>query len=165
MTVEIIRAGIEELPLLMEWRMRVLREVFSIPEGTDTTSLEQENCQYYERHLREDSHIACFAKNTETGEIVGCGGVCLYQEMPSPDNPSGGCAYLMNIYTCPEFRRQGVGGDIVKWLIFQAEQGGAAKIYLETSVSGRPLYQEMGFSDMCGYMQYKVPSDDAFNMR
>jgi len=165
MAIEIIRAGIEELPLLMEWRMRVLREVFSIPEDTDTALLEQGNRQYYEWHLREDRHVACFAKDTRTGEIIGCGGVCLYYEMPSPDNPSGGCAYLMNIYTCPEFRGQGVGGEIVKWLIFQAKQRGAAKIYLETSVSGRPLYQEIGFFDMSGYMQYKATSDDAFDMQ
>ena len=51
--------------------------------------------------------LACFAY--VGNEIVGCGGICLYQEMPSPDNPSGGCAYLMNIYTRPEFRGQGVG--------------------------------------------------------
>lgn len=153
MEIEIVKAGLEDLSLLMEWRMRVLREVFSIPEGTDTALLEQANRQYYERHLLSGGHIACFAKNEETGELIGCGGICLYQEMPSPDNPNGMCAYLMNIYTCPEFRRHGVGREIVDWLIHQAEQKSIKKIYLETSASGRPLYQELGFSDMCGYMR------------
>ena len=73
--------------------------------------------------------------------------------MPSPDNPSGGCAYLMNIYTRPELRGHGAGRGIVEWLIAQARQRGITKIFLETSVSGRPLYEEMGFSTMNGYMQ------------
>jgi len=155
MKTEILRAGLEDLSLLMEWRMRVLREVFSIPEGADTILLENANRQYYERHLRDDGYIACFAKNKDTGNVIGCGGVCLYQEMPSPDNPKGFCAYLMNIYTYPVFRGQGVGREIISWLVQQAEQRGVTKIYLETSTSGRSLYQEMGFVDMHGYMQYR----------
>jgi len=164
MEIEIIQAGLEDLFLLMEWRMRVLREVFSIPESTDTISLEQANRQYYEQHLREGGHIACFARNKETRELIGCGGVCLYQEMPSPNNLRGMCAYLMNIYTRSELRGQGIGREIVSWLIHQAEQKGITKIYLETSTSGRSLYQEMGFSEMCGYMQYKAPTNDTLNM-
>lgn len=164
MEIEIIQANLDDLYLLMEWRIRVLREVFSIPEDTDAAPLEQANRQYYERHLQEKSHMACFAKDIETGEIIGCGGMCLYQEMPSPDNPRGGCAYLMNIYTCPEFRGQGVGRKIVGWLIQQAEKKGITKIYLETSVSGRSLYQEMGFSDMHSYMQYNALANTDLNM-
>lgn len=137
--------------------MRVLLEVFSISEEADMIWLENANHQYYERYLREDGHIACFAKNKDTGEVIGCGGVCLYQEMPSPDNPKGLCAYLMNIYTTPAFRGQGVGREIVNWLIQQAEQRGITKIYLETSTSGRSLYQKMGFTDMHGYMQHTNP--------
>ena len=53
--------------------------------------------------------------------------------MPPPDNPAGKCAYLMNIYTRPKARRQGVGETIVKWLINQAVTMGISKIYLEAS--------------------------------
>ncbi len=155
MEIELVKAGLEDLPLLIEWRARVLREVFAIPKDTDPTLLEQANRRYYERHLPEDGHIACFARDRKTGEVIGCGGVCLYQEMPSPDNPSGGCACLMNIYTRPAFRGHGVGRRIVEWLIAQARQRGITKIYLEASASGRPLYEKMGFSDMSGYLQLK----------
>ena len=149
MGVEIRRATLADLELLMKWRMAVLHEVFSIPPCDPMPELEQKNRRYYQTMLQTEGHIASFAY--VGSEIVGCGGVCLYQEMPSPDNPSGDCAYLMNIYTLPEFRGQGIGKKIVNWLINQAAQ---RKIYLETSPSGRPLYQRMGFTDMCGYMQF-----------
>lgn len=152
MDVEIRRATLADLELLMEWRMTVLREVFSVPLNDSMSELEQKNRCYYQTALPTEGHIASFAY--ADNEIVGCGGVCLYREMPSPDNPSGGCAYLMNIYTRPELRGQGVGKKIVGWLVDQAAQRGITKIYLETSISGRPLYQEMGFTDMRGYMQF-----------
>ena len=152
MDIEIRKAALADLELLTEWRMTVLREVFSVPLSDPMPELEQKNRRYYQTALQTEGHIACFAY--VGNEIIGCGGVCLYQEMPSPDNPGGGCAYLMNIYTRPEFRGRGAGKKIVNWLIGQAAQRGITKIYLETSVSGRPLYQKMGFTEMRGYMRF-----------
>ena len=154
MDVEIRRATLADLDLLMKWRMTVLHEVFSVPLSDPMSELERENRRYYQTALQTEGHVACFA--CAGNEIIGCGGVCLYREMPSPDNPSGGCAYLMNIYTRPEFRGQGAGKKIVNWLLNQAAQRRIAKIYLETSINGRPLYQEMGFTDMRGYMSLKL---------
>ena len=154
METRIRRAGLTDIDLLMKWRMTVLHEVFSIPSDEPMEKLECENRLYYQTALPAEEHIACFAYVGD--KIIGCGGVCLYREMPSPDNPDGGCAYLMNIYTTPEFRGQGVGRKIVSWLIGQAKDKGIAKIYLETSECGRSLYQEMGFTNMYGYMQIKA---------
>lgn len=151
--VEIRKAELSDIDLLMKWRIRVLREVFSIPEGRPTDALEKANREYYREALPSGGHIACFAVSDE--EIVGCGGVCIYREMPSPDNPTGMCAYLMNIFTLPEYRGQGIGEQAVRWLIEQAKQRGITKIYLETSPSGRGLYQKIGFTDMRDYMTIK----------
>lgn len=152
METKIRQATIRDLDLLMQWRMEVLREVFSIPQEQPAAELEEENRRYYQKELPEGGHIACFAYMGE--EVVGCGGMCLYREMPSPDNPNGKCAYLMNIYVRPKYRRRGIGDAVVRWLIRQAEQLGITKIHLETSEDGRPLYREIGFSDMSGYMKY-----------
>lgn len=152
MGVQIRQATIQDIDLLMQWRMEVLHEVFSISPEQSVSELEKENRLYYQTELPQGGHIACFAYIGE--EIVGCGGLCLYHEMPSPDNPTGKCAYLMNIYARPQFRRHGIGNAIVRWLIGQAKQHRISKIYLETSENGRPLYQEIGFSDMHDYMKF-----------
>ncbi len=152
MEVRIVKASIDDMELLMEWRMRVLHEVFSVPADDTMAKLEAQNRTYYQTSLPADGHIACFAYKGDT--IVGCGGVCLYQEMPSPDNENGKCAYLMNIYTLPEYRRQGIGKCIVNWLISEAKQRGSTKIFLETSESGKSMYRKLGFSDMKEYMQF-----------
>lgn len=154
MEIRIVKAGMDDLDLLMEWRMRVLHEVFSVPADDTMVELEAENRTYYQTALPADGHIACFAYQEDM--IVGCGGVCLYQEMPSPDNENGKCAYLMNIYTLPEYRHQGVGGSIVNWLISEAKKRDATKIFLETSQSGKAMYRKLGFGDMEDYMQLGI---------
>ena len=73
--------------------------------------------------------------------------------MPSPDNPTGKCAYLMNIYTKPQFRKRGVGEAIIKWLVAQAIMRGIPKIYLETSKAGKQLYTKLGFIPMQDMMK------------
>ncbi len=154
MDIEIRRAELSDLELLIEWRMTVLREVFSAPTDDPMTELEQENRRYYQRALPAWDHIACFVYTGQ--EVIGCGGICFYQEMPSPDNPQGGCAYLMNIYTAPLFRGQGVGQKTVRWLIERAKERGITKIYLEASAAGKSLYKDMGFSEMEDYMKLEA---------
>ena len=109
MNVSVRKASLSELDLLMEWRMRVLAEVFSDSERPDLESIRKNNERYYKEHLGDDTHTACFAADEENGTIIGCGGICYQQEMPSPDNLSGTNGYLMNIYTIPELRSAGIG--------------------------------------------------------
>ena len=121
MEIQIRQATIQDLNVLMQWRMEVLHEVFSIPSERSVTELESENRRYYQTELPQGGHIACFAYVGE--EIVGCGGICLYHEMPSPDNLNGKCAYLMNIYTRPQFRRL-VSGIFQKYILTPQTKAG-----------------------------------------
>ena len=147
--VTIIRSS--DAAELLAWRMEVLHEVFALPAEADTAALEAANRDYYERSLAAGSHVACLA--TAEGRAVGCGGVCFYEEMPSPDNPNGRCAYLMNIYVRAPFRGRGFARRIVRWLVGQALARGVSKIYLETTTAGRSLYAGLGFRDMKDMMK------------
>lgn len=151
MDVIIKQAFADEIDKLMEWRMEVLHHVFSIPNHADTKRLYAANREYYLTSIPAGTHIAVFAQIDQL--TVGCGGLCLYREMPSPDNPSGQCAYLMNVYTQEGHRGFGVGKSVVTWLVNYAKKQGITKIYLETSACGRPLYESLGFRDMTDYMK------------
>lgn len=153
MNITVTRANTADIQQLIEWRMEVLHEVFGIPVECNLHKLREENFAYYQKALADESHIAVFAKNDD--EIIGCGGACLYQEMPSPDNMTGQCAYLMNIYARNKYRGMGVGTSIVKELLTLIEEKGISKVYLETSEMARKLYQELGFEDMKDYMMLK----------
>ena len=153
MNVSVKQVGLESLDLLMEWRMRVLAEVFPAGEQDDRSDIRRNNEAYYRHHLADGTHTACFAIEDETSRIVGCGGICYQREMPSPDNPTGTNGYLMNIYAMPELRGEGIGRKIVEYLIDVAKKRGTEKIYLESSGLAKRLYHEMGFTDMSDFMK------------
>lgn len=148
--VTIKRARIEDLETLLSWRMEVLREVFSLPMEQDTSELEQESRAYYENALQTGGHIACLA--LVNGQVAGCGGICIYRELPSPDNLSGKCGYLMNIYVAPEYRRHKVGQALIKRLLSKAKELNITKIYLETTEKARPFYTGLGFRSIENYL-------------
>lgn len=144
--ITIRQADISDLVLMMEWRMRVLHEVFALSDDYDTSKLYEANKAYYEHTFETGGHISCFAY--EKDQIIGCGDLVLYQEMPSPDNPSGYCAYLMNIFVAKPYRMQGFGKSIVAWLVEAAKKRNITKIYLEASKIGEPMYLSLGFQKM-----------------
>lgn len=153
--VEVKNVKIQDIDLLLDWRMEVLshvfREEFKSLTAEQVETIRENNRRYFLSEIPSGGHIACFVYRD--GEIVGCGGVCIYDEMPSPDNLGGKCAYLMNIYTRPEYRHQGIATRVVEHLIAEAKAQSIEKIYLETSADGERMYRRLGFKDMKGYMK------------
>ena len=139
---------IRDIDTLMKWRKEVIENVFGeIPDD----ALLSENRKYYLKHIEDESHLAFVAIADD--EEVGCGAVCLTDELPSPDNPTGHCAYLMNIYVRDAFREKGIGHAIVRKLIEESEKRNCRKIYLETTKEGRGLYESLGFHDLPDMMK------------
>ena len=121
------------LPTLMHWRREVIENVFGTVPSRELMAA---NRRYYERHIPDGWHIAVVAE--ADGVDAGCGGICLTEELPSPDNPSGRCAYLMNIYVKREYRGRGIARAVVRWLVEKAREAGCDKIYLETTEAAPP---------------------------
>ena len=161
MKMEIRQLGEKDMEVLLTLRMEVLSHVFAEERknmaAAEWEALREANRRYYLAELKRNGHIACIA--LVDGKIAGCGGICLYEEMPSPDNPGGLCGYLMNIYTRENYRKQGIARSVCEWLIQKAKARGAGKIYLETSACGRSLYQSLGFHEMRDYL--KLDADTA----
>ncbi|MCH5246776.1 MAG: GNAT family N-acetyltransferase [Muribaculaceae bacterium] len=136
------------LPELLSWRKEVIEHVFGETPGSD---LLKANENYYEQQISLGLHEAFIA--SFEGKDAGCGAICYSFELPSPDNPSGKCAYLMNIYVREPFRAHGIGHCIVSHLIDEARKSKCGKIYLETTEEGRRVYASLGFRDMKDMMK------------
>lgn len=132
---------------LMEWRKEVIANVFGMM--ADDTLLDATR-QYYKTHIPDKSHVAVVASCESID--CGCGALCFSEELPSPDNTGGKCAYLMNIYVRDAYRNKGIAHKIVSYLLDIAVNRGCGKIYLETTDDGRPVYHSLGFRDMADMM-------------
>ena len=92
------------LPTLMRWRIEVLR---SLSGREPHPRLLVVTRQYFREHIADGSHVAFVAE--VNGVECGCGSICLADELPTPDNPTGRYASLVNIYVCEPYRNQGFG--------------------------------------------------------
>jgi GNAT superfamily N-acetyltransferase len=84
---------------------------------------------------------------TAMGEAVGSGGIVVDQHPPGPANLSGRVGYIMNLVTDPRYRRRGIARRMMQTMLDWLAQQGIRQATLHATQVGRPLYQELGFSD------------------
>ena len=137
------RATMEDIDELVRTRIIVLRAANKLPDDEDMFVVEKESYAYYRRALETGEHIAYLVY--DNGAFVGAGGVSFYQVMPTYHNPTGKKAYIMNMYTAPEYRRQGIAIHTLDLLVKDVRKQGVSQIALETTEMGRPLYEKYGF--------------------
>ncbi len=140
------RATIENIDELVRTRIIVLRAANRLLDDVDMSIVEQESYAYYKRALESGEHIAYLVYDNE--KFIGAGGVSFYQVMPTYHNPTGKKAYIMNMYTAPEYRRRGIAFRTLDLLIKDAKELGVLQIALEATDMGRPLYEKYGFVKM-----------------
>ena len=140
------KAKLEDIDILTKTRIEVLKAANQLPDNTDMSEVERETYNYYQKALRDGSHIAYLVFDED--RFVGAGRVSFFQVMPTYHNPSGNKAYIMNMYTHPEYRRKGVALKTLDLLVKDAKNKGVTAISLEATDMGRPLYEKYGFINM-----------------
>lgn len=145
------RATIEDIDELVRTRIVVLRAANKLSDDVDMSVVEKESFEYYSKSLKSDDHIAYLVYDDE--KFVGAGGVSFYQVMPTYHNPTGKKAYIMNMYTAPQYRRKGIATFTLDLLVKAAKEKGISQISLEATQMGRPLYEKYGFVNMKDEME------------
>ena len=140
------RATMEDIDELVRTRIIFLRAANKLSDDEDMSVVEEESKAYYRRALETGEHIAYLVY--DNGAFVGAGGVSFYQVMPTYHNPTGKKAYIMNMYTAPEYRRKGIAIHTLDLLVKDAREQGVSQITLEATEMGRSLYEKYGFVKM-----------------
>ena len=145
------RATLADLDILTETRIEVLRAANRLDASADMTQVERATLAYYRSALADGSHTAYLVFDGDV--FVGAGGVSYYAVMPTYHNPTGRKAYIMNMYTCPAYRRRGIAARTLDLLVQDARGRGVHAISLEATSMGRPLYEAYGFVPMTSEME------------
>lgn len=138
-------ADTSDLPLMISSRLEMLRCVNALPADYKFNA---DLIRDTEEYFKNGVHSTVLAIS---GVAIGCATLCYTDVMPTLSHPTGKRAHLINVYTKPEYRRQGVAAQMVKMLIDEAKRRGVTEISLDATESGRPLYEKLGFiaSDEC----------------
>ena len=101
---------------------------------------------YLERSLQNGGYRGWLAE-TDGGQVVGGGGVIVH-EWPAAarePRPQMRRAYILNMYTEPDYRKRGIARRIMETIVDWCRQEGFGSVTLHASVQGRPIYEDMGF--------------------
>lgn len=140
------KATIDDLEILVNSRIKVLRAANKLTENVDMSEVEIYSRTYYINSLTNNTHVAYLVYDGD--KIIGTGGISFYQVMPTYHNASGKKAYIMNMYTHPDYRRRKIAFKMLDLLVEEAKSREIKQISLEATDKGKLLYKKYGFIQM-----------------
>ena len=114
------KATTKDIELLTKTRITVLRAANKLSDDIDMSEVEKESYDYYKDALEHGTHTAYLVFDDEM--CVGAGGISYFKVMPTYHNKTGNKAYIMNMYTKPDYRRQGIAFETLQLLVKDAKE-------------------------------------------
>jgi len=146
-------ATVDDAPVIVHHR----RAMFTDMGHTDTASLDAMGATftpYVRRALAQSSYRGWLAVTSE-GHVVAGGGLIVHEWPASPRSTDTQRAYILNMYTEPEYRRRGLARRIMNAILDFCRAAGFHSVSLHASEFGRPLYASLGF-EPTNEMQLKL---------
>ncbi|MDP3436483.1 MAG: GNAT family N-acetyltransferase [Bacteroidales bacterium] len=143
--IEIEQIGGKEIELLTKYRMAYLTELQGEQSSEYQVNLSKELNAFFEQALSEQRFFAFLA--VYKGEAISFGAMVVKKIPGDFNKPFYLEGDILNMYTIPSARRNGVSALILKQLIDEAHKRGISKISLHTTKEGEKLYRNFGFSE------------------
>ena len=151
------RADTNDVETLVRFRLALLREIGHITAELGEAELEslvEAHRQYFTRNIAPGSFIGFVAVADRT--ILATGGIVLIHRPPYIGNLAGRDAYVMNMYTAPEWRGKGIGIRILAAMLAFAKEAGAKRVWLHSEPRARKLYERAGFVSKSSEMEISL---------
>ncbi len=134
-----------DIPIMTRYRIDYLTELQGERSTEYKEQLATELNIFFKAEISEGRFYALLAE--WNGAVVAFGAMVI-KRIPGDFNQA---SYLegdiLNMYTIPEARRQGISSQILAQLLEEAKRIGISKVALHTSKDGEPLYRKFGFHD------------------
>jgi ribosomal protein S18 acetylase RimI-like enzyme len=149
------RATLDDIDDLVRLRLALLREMGALVDADDAPLAEAIR-SYLAADLPAGRFIV-WVGTSEDGAVIACGGLVFLQKPPSPSNHSGREAYIMNMYTAPEWRGRGLATRLFDALMGDAREASVRLVRLHATEDGRALYERVGFRLVGNEMALRLP--------
>ena len=153
MEIQYLQAVLSDIDDLIRMRLAYIRYDFG-PQTPDTEkAIGKQLKDYFRIHLGKDCFVFT-AKENDT--IVATAFLVIVEKPANPRFLRGKIGDVLNVYTVPEKRRQGIAGKLMKMMIDYGQKLDLDFIELKATADGYPLYKKLGFEDSpCGYKEMK----------
>ena len=105
----------------------------------------QEETQLF---LEETLNQSVISYHVETqGRIVAVAFLELIRKLPHPTRKTGWEGNVVNVYTLPDYRRMGLGEQLIRELLEEGRRLELDRITLMATPAGYDLYRKLGFKE------------------
>jgi GNAT superfamily N-acetyltransferase len=133
-----------DMPVVADLRWRWSIEEDGRPAAQTPESYRDAMTDFAVTH--PESHRCVVAERD--GVVLGMAWLALHPRPPAPHVPGGRiAAELQTVYVHPDLRGLGVAGRLVSRLLEIADELGAERISVHSSLDGERLYRRLGFGD------------------
>ncbi|MHA1171438.1 MAG: GNAT family N-acetyltransferase [Candidatus Heimdallarchaeota archaeon] len=133
----------DDIPQLAELRIEFIKEVRLEYPKDRIDEYREVMINYFEKEMSSGNFVAWLA--IANNEIIATSGLITIQRVPQFWNISGKEAYIMNMYTKPEWRNKGIGTAILDKLLDEAKSRNIIAVKLYATPLGKHLYEKRGF--------------------
>jgi GNAT superfamily N-acetyltransferase len=127
----------------VDLRLALERESGHLTQEAMLAEVRRATRQYFLEALPTEAILVWVAE--AQGTIVATSGLIFFQKPPSERNLTGLEAYLLNMYTVPVWRRQGIATKLLQTLIVYAKQHQAHRVWMDATRDGRAISEQAGF--------------------
>ena len=138
------KAGAEDVEALVKMRLSYLIEDNGSLDAQDLAAIKRELPGYFQVHLGRDLFVYVIRDGRT---IVSCAFLLIIEKPMSPAFINGRTGIVLNVYTCPAYRRRGCARLIMEALLSEAKRMEISVVELKATADGYPLYRSVGFLD------------------
>ncbi len=121
----------------------MFREMGYLDDGL-LDDVERAAISYFQTALPDGAYRAWLVE-AEDGRVVGGGGLLIAAWPGFPGEKQSRRAWILNVYTEPEYRRQEIAKGVVATILEWCRKEGFIAVALHASNDGRALYEAFGF--------------------
>jgi ribosomal protein S18 acetylase RimI-like enzyme len=139
------RASSDDNGILTEYRILFLTETYGERPPEKISALRKSLKDYFARSFENNTFIAWIAEYDE--KPVGFSGLVIREQPGNFDTIHGRTGYILNMFTLPEFRKNGICRMLFQKLLDEAVLSGLDKVELHATTDGEPVYRQFGFTE------------------
>jgi GNAT superfamily N-acetyltransferase len=143
MNVTYRRATLADVDVLVEFRLKFLADRAGTERAPDEKRITKNLREYFAEAMPRGDFVAWLAERE--GEVVATSGLVVWRMPPNNSVVTGRQAYVLNMYTVPEARRQGICTALLEKMIEEARALGLSRVHLHSSREGEGIYRRRGF--------------------
>jgi len=139
------KLGVDDLDLFIKLRIDFLSETNKELTETNKEFIINSLEKYYKEHLLKNEFIGIICEYNSI--IVSTAYLAISEKPANYHFINGKIGTLLNVYTYPEYRKNGISTKIMEIIIKEAKEQNVSEIELIATEDGEKMYFKFGFSE------------------